>query len=152
MGCPLEGDVDPHKVAHIARQLLEIGCDEIILGDSTGLGNPKKVENLIHSCLTNEIPINKIVLHCHNTYGMALVNIYAALQMGVSIFESAVGGLGGRFNTPGAGNIATEDLIFMLNGLNIETNVNLDTLIQVGRFACGYLNSPIGSKVSAATK
>lgn len=149
LGCPLEGDVNSKKVALIAKQLFEMGCDEIILGDSAGLGNPRKVENLIHACITEEIPINKVALHCHNTYGMALVNIYAGLQMGVSIIESAVGGLGGRFNTPGAGNIATEDLIYMLNGLGIETNINLDLLIQTGRFACEYLNRPLGSKISS---
>lgn len=148
LGCPYEGTVDPNRVANIANCLCTMGCDEIVLGDSHGLGDPKKVENVIRACIAQDIPVNKISLHFHNTYGMALVNIYAGLMMGVSLVESAVGGLGGRSNGSNSGNVATEDLVYMLKGLNIESNVNLDTIIEVGKFACNYLKRPINSCVS----
>lgn len=149
--CPYEGEVNPESVATTAKKLWDMGCHEICLGDSNGFGTPNKVKKLISACIQKNIPVEKISLHFHNTYGQALANIYAGLELGVSTVESSIAGLGGCPNAPGAtGNIATEDLVYMLNGMGIETHIDLDALIQIGKFACEYLKKPIDSKVSLA--
>ncbi len=110
--CPYEGPIDPTVVATIAKKLLVMGCHEISLGDSNGFGTPEKIKRLISCCTDENIPVDTLAMHFHNTYGQAIANIYAGLEMGISTIESAVGGLGGCPNAPGAtGNVATEDVI-----------------------------------------
>lgn len=135
----LEDVVEPITPAKIAKRLWEMGCHEIVLGDSPGLGNPKTVKLLIGLCLEQGIPVEKLALHFHNTYDLGLANIYAGLELGVSIVESSVGGLGGLGTS---GNIATENLVAMLNELGIGTSINLDALIETGQYACHFLNKP----------
>lgn len=131
LGCPYEGEVDVHKVADLAVRLIDMGCYEISLGDTIGVGTISKVQELI-SIVSNKIDINKLAVHFHNTYGQALVNVYTALQMGIKTVDSSVAGLGGCPYAKGAsGNLATEELVYMLNGLGIESNVNLNMLYEV---------------------
>lgn len=131
LGCPYEGEVDVHKVADLAARLVDLGCYEISLGDTMGVGTISKVQELI-ATVSKKIDINKLAVHFHNTYGQALVNVYTALQMGVETIDSSVAGLGGCPYAKGAsGNLATEELVYMLNGLGIESNVDLDKLYEV---------------------
>jgi hydroxymethylglutaryl-CoA lyase len=149
LGCPFEGDVDPKKVANLAVRFSQMGCYEIALGDSIGVGTPKSVKALIQACVDNGVPVSVLTAHFHNTCGMALANCYAAMEMGVSIIESACGGLGGCPNAPGAtGNLASEDLLYMLNGLGIETGVDLDKAVAIGQWATKALDHRLDSKVN----
>lgn len=149
-GCPYSGPVDTNTVATIAKQLLAMGCYEISLGDTIGVGTAGQIKNLI-GILSRDIAIEKIAVHMHDTYGQALVNIYAALEMGVSVIDSSVAGLGGCPYALGAsGNIATEDVIYLLNGLGIEHGVNLEKLIHAGNTISAVLNKPSNSKVAKA--
>lgn len=151
LGCPYEGHVDPSRVAEIAKHLWDLGCHEIGLGDSLGYGTPLKVQGLLQECMDEGIPVEKLSLHFHNTYGQALANIYAGLEMGAVLVESAAGGLGGCPYAPGAtGNVASEDLVYMLNGLEIETDIDLDKLAEVARFICKSLDKPMESNVNLA--
>jgi hydroxymethylglutaryl-CoA lyase len=126
-----------------------MGCYEIALGDSIGVGTPKSVKALLQACVDAGVPVSILTAHFHNTCGMALANCYAAMEMGVSIIESAAGGLGGCPNAPGAtGNLASEDLLYMLNGLGIETGVNLDKVVAIGQWATKTLNHRLDSKVA----
>lgn len=150
LGCPFEGAVAPAAVRDVAFALLEMGCEEISLGDTIGVGTPGKVQDLIRT-VCREVPVEKIACHFHDTYGQALANILAALEMGVGALDSSVAGLGGCPFAPGAaGNIASEDLLYMLNGLGIETGVDLEKLVEAGKFICDYLGRPTGSKVAQA--
>jgi hydroxymethylglutaryl-CoA lyase len=149
-GCPYSGAVDSAKVATIAQKLLAMGCYEISLGDTIGVANPAQTQQLI-ATLSNSIPIEKIAVHMHDTYGQALANIYAALQMGVSVVDAAVAGLGGCPYAAGAtGNVATEDLVYMLNGLGIKHGVDLQKLIAAGNRISAALNKPSNAKVALA--
>ncbi|MBQ0720760.1 MAG: hydroxymethylglutaryl-CoA lyase [Gammaproteobacteria bacterium] len=133
-GCPYQGEVKPSALAPLAKALLDMGCYEVSLGDSTGVATPGQINNIIDSVAT-AIPIEKIAIHLHNTYGQALANMYAALQMGVAVVDSSVAGLGGCPYAPGAtGNVATEDVIYMLNGLGIRHGIDLGKLVQAGEF------------------
>ncbi|OMO54644.1 Pyruvate carboxyltransferase [Corchorus capsularis] len=150
VGCPVEGVVPPSKVAYVAKQLLDMGCFEISLGDTIGVGTPGTVipmlEDLIHV-----VPIDKLAVHFHDTYGQALSNILTSLQMGISTVDSSVSGLGGCPYAKGAsGNVATEDVVYMLNGLGIETNVDLEKLMLAGDFICKHLGRPSSSKTAIA--
>ena len=148
LGCPYEGDVDPRQVAQIAARLSRMGCYEVALGDSIGVGTPKSVKSLIQACTEVGVPVTALTAHFHNTCGMALANCYAAMEMGVAIIESASGGLGGCPNAPGAtGNLASEDLVYMLNGLGIETGVDLDQVAAIGQWATKSLGHRLDSKV-----
>lgn len=150
VGCPYEGDINPIKVAEVAQQLYAMGCYEISLGDTIGVGTPASINKMI-SAVTNVVPVEKLAVHLHDTYGQALANIYAAMQMGVSVIDSSVAGLGGCPYAKGAsGNVATEDVVYMLNGLNIEHGIDLPKLIAAGDFICQQLQRDNGSKVARA--
>jgi hydroxymethylglutaryl-CoA lyase len=155
VGCPYEGSVNTETVAEIAKQLLAMGCYEISLGDTIGVGTPASVEKLL-TRLLEEIPAEKLAVHLHDTYGQALANVLTALQMGISVVDSSVAGLGGcpyaKLANGGAasGNVATEDLVYMLNGLGIEHGVDIKKLIAAGNFISQKLQRVNGSKVGIA--
>jgi len=150
LGCPYEGDIAVSAVADVAAKLDAMGCYEISLGDTIGVGTPGKAQAMIKA-VAKVVPMERLAVHFHDTYGQALANIYAALELGVSVVDSSVAGLGGCPYAKGAsGNVATEDVVYMLNGLGIETGVNLDKLIEAGRFICGEIGRAPSSKVNIA--
>ncbi|WP_218396507.1 hydroxymethylglutaryl-CoA lyase [Alteromonas lipotrueae] len=150
LGCPYEGDIAPSKVADVTEQLLAMGCYEVSLGDTIGVGTPAAVERLLDEVLINT-PTDKLAMHMHDTYGQALANIYAALLRGISVVDASVAGLGGCPYAKGAsGNVATEDLLYLLNGLGIEHKVNLGKLIEAGQFISSALGRNNASKVAHA--
>jgi hydroxymethylglutaryl-CoA lyase len=150
LGCPYEGSIDPQKVAQVSQQLIDMGCYEVSLGDTIGVGTPVKTQQMLDVVLTN-IPQNKLAVHFHDTYGQALANILIALQKGISVVDSAVSGLGGCPYAKGAsGNVATEDLVYMLNGMNIETGIDLKRLSQAGLNMMQVLGRQTNSKVAVA--
>ncbi|XP_040835476.1 hydroxymethylglutaryl-CoA lyase, mitochondrial isoform X1 [Ochotona curzoniae] len=151
LGCPYEGKVSPAKVAEVAKKLYSMGCYEISLGDTIGVGTPGAMKDML-SAVTHEVPLFALAVHCHDTYGQALANTLVALQMGVSVVDASVAGLGGCPYAQGAsGNLATEDLVYMLAGLGIHTGVNLQKLLAAGDFICQALNRKTSSKVAQAT-
>lgn len=151
-GCPYSGEVDPKTVATIANELLTMGCYEISLGDTIGVGTAGQIKNLIE-IVTQKIPLEKIAVHMHDTYGQALTNIYAALEMGVNVVDSSIAGLGGCPYAAGAsGNVATEDLVYLLNGLGVQHGVDLGKLIQAGNFISTVLQKNNQSKAAQALK
>ena len=150
LGCPYEGNVDPMLVAEVTHRLLDMGCYEVSLGDTIGVGTPATTATLL-SELLGKISADKLAMHMHDTYGQALANILISLQMGISVIDSAVAGLGGCPYAKGAsGNVASEDLIYMLNGMGIEHGVNLDKLLIAGNTISTALNRANGSKVANA--
>ncbi|MDO3380276.1 hydroxymethylglutaryl-CoA lyase [Geoalkalibacter halelectricus] len=150
LGCPYEGEIAPRQVAAVARQLLDLGCYEISLGDTIGIGTPAKAQRMVDA-VAAQVPITQLAVHFHDTYGQALANILAVLERGIGVVDSAVSGLGGCPYAQGAsGNVASEDLLYMLQGLGIETGVDLSALIEAGRYICEYLGRPSGSKVTRA--
>ncbi|WP_339672329.1 hydroxymethylglutaryl-CoA lyase [Dasania marina] len=150
LGCPYEGAVSPIVVADIAEQLFSMGCYEISLGDTIGVGTPGQVSEMLALC-TQRLPVEKLAVHFHDTYGQALANIYAALLHGVSVVDSSIAGLGGCPYAKGAsGNVATEDVLYMLDGLQIHSGVNLDKLLTAGRYISDFLQRSSGSKVANA--
>ncbi len=151
MGCPYDGEIPIDNVIKVAEKLYQSGSYEISLGDTIGVGTPGRTQQLI-AAVAEVVPIDKIAVHFHDTYGQALANIYAALQMGISTVDSSVAGLGGCPYAKGAsGNVASEDVVYMLNGLNISTGINLEHLIQAGDYISQFLNRENGSKVAKAT-
>ncbi|KAM8953418.1 3-hydroxymethyl-3-methylglutaryl-CoA lyase, cytoplasmic [Pelodytes ibericus] len=151
LGCPYEGDISACKVAEVSKRLYSMGCYEISLGDTIGVGTPGSMRTMLEAVM-KEIPISSLAVHCHDTYGQALANILMALQMGVSVVDCAVAGLGGCPYANGAtGNVATEDAIYMLNGLGIHTGVNLHKVMEAGHFICSSLNKMTNSKVAQAS-
>ena len=150
LGCPYEGDIAPEKVAEVAGALYDMGCYEVSLGDTIGTGTPGKTRAMIEAC-ARRVPLERLAGHYHDTYGQALANIYASLEMGVATFDASVAGLGGCPYAAGAsGNVATEDVIYMLNGLGIRTGVDLDRLVDIGQWICGLLNRKPASKAALA--
>ena len=150
VGCPYEGVIAPAKVAEVASKLVDLGCYEISLGDTIGVGTPASTEAMLSTVL-QAVPADKLAVHLHDTYGQALANIYAALQMGVAVVDSSVAGLGGCPYAKGAsGNVATEDVVYLLNGLGIAHGVELGKLVQAGQFICDSLGRENGSKVAVA--
>ena len=150
VACPYEGDIQPAAVANVAQKLHAMGCYEISLGDTIGVGNPASISKMLSSVAAT-IPVDQLAIHCHDTYGQALANIYAALQLGVSTIDSSVAGLGGCPYAKGAsGNVATEDVLYMLNGLSIETGVDLEKIIQAGNSISAKLGRESQSKVAKA--
>ncbi len=150
VACPYEGEIEPTATAAVAKQLHDLGCDEIVLCDTLGTGSPHSISRMLDAVMPH-ISATKLALHQHDTYGQALVNIYAALQMGVATFDSSVAGLGGcPFAKGAAGNVATEDLVRLLDGLGIEHGIHLDRLIDAGEFICRQLGRSNGSRVAAA--
>jgi hydroxymethylglutaryl-CoA lyase len=149
-GCPYEGAVNSKTVGQLASTLWKMGCHEISLGDTIGVGTPGKIIDIINS-VAERIPKANIAVHFHDTYGQALANIYAALQLGVSVIDSSVAGLGGCPYAKGAsGNVASEDVIYMLDGLGIDSGVNLGKLIEAGNFISEKLGRKNQSRVAIA--
>ncbi|WP_196138000.1 hydroxymethylglutaryl-CoA lyase [Aliikangiella sp. G2MR2-5] len=150
LGCPYEGEIEVNKVAKVAQKLYESGSYEISLGDTVGVGTPGKTKSLIES-IKNLIPINHLAVHFHDTYGQALANIYAALEMGVRSIDSSVAGLGGCPYAKGAsGNVATEDVVYMLNGLGMNSGIDLNKLVAAGDYISNFLKRTNNSKVANA--
>ena len=150
VGCPYEGAVRPERVAEVSAALLELGCYQISLGDTIGVGTPRQVRKMLDAVMAR-MPVEKLAVHFHDTYGQALANVLAALEQGVATVDSSVAGLGGCPYARGAsGNLASEDLLYMLDGLGIDTGVDLNRLIDAGRYVCGRLGRPTGSKVAQA--
>jgi hydroxymethylglutaryl-CoA lyase len=152
LGCPYEGEIAPGRVAAVARALHEMGCYEVSLGDTIGTGTPKKTRAMIEAC-ARHVPLDKLAGHYHDTYGQALANIYASLELGVRTFDASVAGLGGCPYAAGAsGNVATEDVVYMLDGMGLKSGVNLAKLVEIGRWICGVLGREPSSKVNKAFK
>lgn len=150
LGCPFEGEVAPSAVAAVAKQLLELGCYEISLGDTIGVGTPKRTNEVLRAVCAH-VPVSRVAGHFHDTYGQALVNIYAALEFGVRVFDASVSGLGGCPYAPGAsGNVATEDLLYLLKGMGLETGVDLARLMAAGAYICAELGIETHSRVARA--
>ena len=150
LGCPFSGSVDPQLVTEIAQELLRKGCYEISLGDTIGVGTAGDTNRLLRT-ITQQISVEKLAVHFHDTYGQALTNVYASLLQGISVVDASVAGLGGCPYAPGAaGNLATEDLVYMLNGLHIETHIDLEKLIAAGNTISHTLQRTSGSRVARA--
>ncbi|MCL4799826.1 MAG: hydroxymethylglutaryl-CoA lyase [Burkholderiales bacterium] len=150
VGCPYEGEIAPAAVAGVARALHAMGCYEVSLGDTIGTGTPGKVKRMIDAA-AREVPRERLAAHFHDTYGQALANIYAALEEGVQIVDSSVAGLGGcPYATGASGNVATEDVLYMLDGLGVETGVDLEQVFEAGRFILAELGRPAASKTHVA--
>ncbi|KAL7987986.1 hypothetical protein Chor_006905, partial [Crotalus horridus] len=181
LGCPYEGHIPPAKVAEVSKRLYSMGCYEVSLGDTIGVGTPGSMKRMLESVMM-EVPLSAVAVHCHDTYGQALANILTAMQvtsslrvhlhdphsfmclcrlekrrekqtqMGVHVVDSSVSGLGGCPYAKGAtGNVATEDVIYMLNGMGINTGVDLYQVMETGNFICGALNKKTSSKVAQAS-
>lgn len=150
LGCPYQGEVPPDDVAEVVRRLRDLGCDEIDIADTIGIGTPRKVQNVMLRAAEN-FPITQLSGHFHDTYGQALANIYACLEVGISIFHASIAGLGGCPYAQGAsGNVATEDVLYMLQGLGIETGIDLNAVVDAGRFISAYLGRPSFSRAGNA--
>ena len=150
LGCPYQGEVRPAAVAEVAARLLEMGCYEVSLGDTIGVGTPASVARMLDA-VALLVPVERLAGHYHDTWGMALANIYASLEMGVAVFDASVAGLGGCPYAAGAsGNVATEDVVYLLHGLGIETGVDLERLVDAGAYICAELGRAPSSKVARA--
>ena len=152
VGCPYSGDVEAAKVAEVAAKLLQIGCYEISLGDTIGVGTPKSTKKMLKAVL-EEVPAEKLALHCHDTYGQAIANIYAGLEMGIRVFDASTAGLGGCPYAKGAsGNVATEDVVYMLNCEGFETGLAMPKLIETAHYAASLVGKSPQGKVAHALK
>jgi len=150
LGCPYEGEIHPEKVAKIAERLYTTGCYEISLGDTIGVGTPSSMSRLLQE-VVKYVPVANIAVHCHDTYGQALPNILTALEFGVSTVDSSVAGLGGCPFAEGAtGNVATEDVVYMLDGLGIKTGVDLRKLVEISDYICYHLKRETASRAGKA--
>ncbi|MGY2171199.1 hydroxymethylglutaryl-CoA lyase [Pseudomonas gingeri] len=150
LGCPYEGPVAAEQVAVVARELYAMGCYEVSLGDTIGTGTPGATRRMFE-VVSAQVPRDKLAGHFHDTYGQAMANLYASLLEGIQVFDSSIAGLGGCPYAKGAsGNVATEDVLYMLNGLGIDTGVDLDRLLRAGQEICGVLGRVTGSRVAKA--
>lgn len=150
LGCPYEGTISPEKVAQVAQKLLDLGIDEISLGDTIGVGTPQQTQRVLDH-VVKLVPLNQLAMHFHDTYGQAIANIYASLNYGVHRFDSSVAGLGGCPYALGAtGNVATEDVLYLMHGLGIETGIDVYKIVAVGDFICKILGRRNQSKVANA--
>ncbi|KAJ9146598.1 hypothetical protein P3X46_028840 [Hevea brasiliensis] len=150
VGCPVEGAISPSKVAYVAKELYDMDCFEISLGDTIGVGTCGTVIPMLEAVMA-VVPVKKLAVHFHDTYGQSLPNILVSLQMGISTVDSSIAGLGGCPYAKGAsGNVATEDVVYMLNGLGVKTNVDLPKLLSAGDFISKHLGRPSGSKTAIA--
>ncbi len=150
LGCPYEGEIAPEAVARVARALFEMGCYEISLGDTIGVGTPRKAQALVDA-VAEHVPRECLAAHFHDTYGQALANLLAVMERGIAVIDSSVAGLGGCPYAKGAsGNVATEDVLYMLNGLGVETGVDLDAIVDVALYISEALGRQPTSKVSRA--
>ena len=151
LGCPYQGHVPVEDVINLAAKMIEMGCFQISLGDTIGAGTPVQAKTMVQK-VAEKVPLSKLALHFHDTRGQALANIYACLELGITVIDTSVSGLGGCPYAKGAtGNVATEDVVFMLHGMDIETGIDLNKLIETGRFINGVLGRVPQSRVSAAT-
>ncbi len=152
LGCPYEGEIAPKAVAKVAEALIGMGCYEISLGDTIGIGTPAKAQRMIEA-VAAEVDIRHLAAHFHDTYGQALANLHAVLPLGVAVIDASVSGLGGCPYAPGAsGNVATEDVVYMLHGMGIETGIDLDKLVEAGAFISQALGRQPGSKAGMALR
>ncbi len=150
LGCPFQGQVPPAEVARVSERLHALGCYEISLGDTIGVGTPRKAQEMI-GAVAQVVPVSGLAVHYHDTWGQALANILISLELGVTVVDSSVGGLGGCPYAPGAaGNVATEDVVYMLDGMGIATGVNLKLLAEAGRLICTALGRQSTSKAAQA--
>jgi isopropylmalate/homocitrate/citramalate synthase len=150
LGCPYEGEIAPEAVARVSKALYDMGCAEISLGDTIGTGTPLKAKRMI-AAVAKHVPMQQLAVHFHDTYGQALANIFAALELGIGVVDSSVAGLGGCPYARGAsGNVATEDVVYMLDGMGIATGIDLDRLARVGRNVLQQLGRTPASKVAQA--
>ncbi|MDW5375376.1 hydroxymethylglutaryl-CoA lyase [Halomonas sp. HP20-15] len=150
LGCPYEGEIAPAKVADVSKALYEMGCYEISLGDTIGTGTPLKAKRMIEA-VSRDIPMEKLAAHFHDTYGQALANLYAVLKEGIAVIDSSVAGLGGCPYAKGAsGNVASEDVVYLLDGLGIKTGINLKKLAETGTWITQVIERPNRSKVGIA--
>jgi len=150
LGCPFEGAIEPSAVAAVSISLSGLGCYEVSLCDTIGVGTPLKAAAMVHA-VSAVIPVRQLAVHFHDTYGQALANVLACLELGVSVIDSSVAGLGGCPYAPGAtGNVATEDVLYMLDGMGIKTGVDLAGITATGQFICEQLNRTSASKVARA--
>ena len=150
LGCPYEGEVSPDTVLMITQKLFDKGCYEVSLGDTIGVGTAGQAQALVE-LLARQVPVQQLAAHFHDTYGQALANIHAVMQCGISVIDSSVAGLGGCPYAKGAtGNVATEDVVYMLHGMGIETGVDMDTLLDAGRFISEFLGREPVSRAATA--
>ncbi|XGA78786.1 hydroxymethylglutaryl-CoA lyase [Halomonas sp. CH40] len=151
LGCPYEGDIDPERVAEVAKALLDLGCYEISLGDTIGVGTPLKAKRMLEA-VNRQVPMGQLAAHFHDTYGQALANLYAVLEEGISVIDASTAGLGGCPYAKGAsGNVATEDVLYLLEGLGINTGIDLQAVIDTGYWITAELGRTPGSRVAQAT-
>jgi len=152
LGCPYEGEVAIENVVRVARALDEMSCYEVSLGDTIGVGTPSRARAMVEA-VSHVVPVDRLALHFHDTYGQALANILACLETGVATLDAAVAGLGGCPYAPGAsGNVATEDVVYMLDGMGIETGVDIVRLVEAGQFICDVLGRRPTSKAAQAIR
>jgi hydroxymethylglutaryl-CoA lyase len=150
LGCPFDGEIKPQAVVDVAKTLWDLGCYEISLGDTIGVGTPLKARELMRA-VAGEVPVANLAMHFHDTYGQALANLYAGMEEGVRVIDSAAGGLGGCPYAPGAtGNVATEDVVYMLEGMGISTGVDVEKLLAATNKVSGLLGRPPVSRVASA--
>jgi hydroxymethylglutaryl-CoA lyase len=152
LGCPYQGEVGPRAVAEVARALDRLGCYQVALGDTIGTGTPGQMRRVLEA-VASDVPLDRLAVHCHDTWGQALANIHAALDLGVRVIDSAVAGLGGCPYAPGAaGNVATEDVVYLLDGLGLASGVDLERVYVAGRFICQALGREPRSKAHLALR
>ncbi|ALM53743.1 hydroxymethylglutaryl-CoA lyase [Halomonas huangheensis] len=150
LGCPYEGEIGAERVADVSRALWQMGCREISLGDTIGVGTPLAVKRMLEA-VVRDVPLEGTAVHFHDTYGQALANIYAALQEGVTVIDSAIAGLGGcPYATGASGNVATEDVVYLLNGLGIESGIDLASLVDTGNWIARQLGRDNSARVARA--
>lgn len=150
VGCPYEGEIDPAEAATVARTLADMGCYEVSLGDTIGVGTPASIRRLLEACL-RQLPAKRLAGHYHDTYGMAIANIYASLELGIATFDASIAGLGGCPYARGAsGNVASEDVVYLVHGLGIETGIDLAKLAAIGDWISSAINRPNGAKAGRA--
>lgn len=150
LGCPYEGEIAPAKVAEVSKALFEMGCYEISLGDTIGVGTPLKAKRMLEA-VAREVPMAQLAAHFHDTYGQAIANLYAVLEEGVAVIDGSVAGLGGCPYAKGAsGNVASEDVVYLLNGLGIESGIDLDKLAATGTWITQAIGRPNRAKVGVA--
>lgn len=150
LGCPYEGAIEPAAASRVAARLFEMGCYEVSLGDTIGVGTPGAAQRLI-AAVADRVPVERLAVHFHDTWGQGLANIYASLELGIAVVDGSVGGLGGCPYAQGAtGNVATEDVLYMLDGLGIATGVDLAALVAAAQFISGVIGRPPASRVARA--
>jgi len=152
VGCPYEGPIAPEQVASVAAEMRRMGCYEISLGDTIGVGTPGSTAAMLDAVI-KEVPLDCLAVHCHDTYGQALANILTAVQKGVTVVDSSTAGLGGCPYAKGAsGNVSTEDVVYMLHGMGVDTGVSLEKLIEAGSFISSHLGRETMSRVGRASQ